>query len=141
MQDGEQKQPQLPQAITDTESADSYIDQPVYRDWTPIPLFSHTVDKLQHDAFRRLFKPRPCEAVQDLSQSLGLTGISFQDWWHKIAPTGSLMQWQIKLWAHGTPKELVADADEDHIGQLLFHHIDFEGSYHADPLQASPPNA
>ena len=38
-------------------------------------------------------------------------------------------------------QEIVADAVEDLIGQLLFHHIDFEGSYHADPLQASPPNA
>ena len=51
------------------------------------------------------------------------------------------MQWQIKLWAHVTPKELVKDAGEDYIGKLLFQHFDLEGSYHEEPLQASPRNA
>ena len=51
------------------------------------------------------------------------------------------MQWQIKLWAHGSPKELVKDAEVDYIGKLLYQHIDFEGSYHVEPLQAPPPNA
>ena len=41
----------------------------------------------------------------------------------------------------GTPKEQVTDAEADYIGKLLYQHIDFEGSYHAEPLQAPPPNA
>ena len=140
MQVAVHSQPSLPQANPGTAPTAPCTNQPVSRT-SPLPLFSTQVDKLQHDAFCCLFKPRPCEVLTDLSQSLGLTGISFQEWWHQVAPTGSPMQWQIKLWAHGTPKELVADADEDRIGQLLYYHIDFEGSYHADPLQASPPTA
>ena len=134
------KSPQ-PQTSTYIAPVDLCIDQPDHRVCTPIPLFSKTVDKLQHDAFCRLFKPRPCGAVTNLSQSLNFEGISFQEWWNKIASTGSLMQWQIKLWAHGSPKELVTDAEADYIGKLLYQHIDFEGSYHAEPLQAPPPNA
>ena len=104
-----------------------------------VPLFSPYVDKLQHDAFCRLFKLRLRGTAKDLSRSLNLQGIPFQDWWNQIAPTGSVMLWQIKLWAHGSvPIELVKNAEVDYIGKLLFHHMDLDGVYHSEPLQSPP---
>ena len=141
MQDGEQTQPQLPQASTDSESAESSIDQPVYREWSPVPLFSQTVDKLQHDAFGGLLKLQSNEKAQELSQSLDLTGIPYKEWWLKMAATCSAAQWQTKLWAIGTPQQQVGGADNDYIGKLLFQHIDFDGNYYEEPLQTLPPAA
>ena len=130
--------PSQPQVNTHTAPAVSCATPPDHRACTPIPLFSHYVDKLQHDAFCRLFKLRPCGTVKGLSRSLNLQGIPFQEWWNQIAPTGSIMLWQIKLWAHGSPKELVKDAEVDYIGKLLFQHMDFDGNYQPEPLQSPP---
>ena len=48
-------------------------------------------------------------------------------------------QWQTKLQALKVPNEQVGDVDEDYMGILLFQHIDFEGTFHADPIQLLPP--
>ena len=37
------------------------------------------------------------------------------------------------------PDEQVGDVDEDYLGTLLFQHLDFEGNFHADPMQLLPP--
>ena len=126
------------QANMHTAPTDPGTNPPDHGASMSVPLFSPYVDKLQHDAFCRLFKLRPCGTVKDLSRSLNLQGIPFQDWWNQIAPTGSIMLWQIKLWAHGSPKELVKDAEADYIGKLLFQHMDLDGNYHPEPLQSPP---
>ena len=140
-QEAKSNLPPPPQAHTKAAPTGLGAVLPDHKVCTPIPLFSKSVDKLQHDAFCRLFKPRPCDAVKDLSRTLNFKGIPFQEWWHQIAPTASLMQWQIKLWGRGSPKELVQDADADYLGKFLYQHIDFEGSYHVESLQDPPPNA
>ena len=44
-----------------------------------------------------------------------------------------------KLQALKVPDEQVGDVDEDYLGTLLFQHLDFEGIFHADPMQLLPP--
>ena len=48
-------------------------------------------------------------------------------------------QWQSKLRALKVPNEQVGGVDEDYMGILLFQHIDFEGIFHAEPMQLLPP--
>ena len=139
MQEEEQNQPQLPPTSVDTEPAVTHTDPPVYREWTPIPLLSQTVDKLQHDAFCGLLQLQSNEIAKKLSQSLDLKGTPFMEWWSQMAPTCTTVLWHAKLWAFGTPKQQVRNADEEYIGTILFYHIDFDGHYHEDPLQTSPP--
>ena len=132
MQAGEPNQSQPPQAGTYTESTEP-------SDWTPIPLLAHTVDMLQHCVFCGLFQLQSNEIAKKLSQSLDLKGTPFMEWWSQMAPTCTTVLWHAKLWALGTPKQQVRNSDEEYIGKLLFYHIDFDGHYHEDPLQTSPP--
>ena len=44
-----------------------------------------------------------------------------------------------KLQALKVPDEQVGDVDEDYMGILLFQHLDFEGIFHAQPMQLLPP--
>ena len=44
-----------------------------------------------------------------------------------------------KLQTLKAPDEQVGDVDEDYLGTLLFQHLDFEGNFHADPMQLLPP--
>ena len=139
--EGEQHQPQPSQANVVTETAEPRIDQLVFRDGSPTPLCSQTVDKVRHDAICGLLNIRSNEKAQELSQSLALTGLPYKEWWLEIAATRTTGQWQIKLLALGMPEQQVEDAGKEQIGILLFQHFDSEGNYHEAPLQTLPPTA
>ena len=44
-----------------------------------------------------------------------------------------------KLQTLKAPDEHVGEVDEDFLGTLLYQHLDFEGNFHAEPLQPFPP--
>ena len=57
----------------------------------------------------------------------------------KMAPQCTPAQWQEKLQTLKAPDEHVGEVDEDYLGTLLYQHLDFEGNFHADPMQLLPP--
>ena len=138
MNDGEQQRQQQHQANSSSESDEIRTDQLVFRDGSPTPLFSQTVDKEQHDAICGLFNMHANEKAHELSKSIDPSGTPYKDWWPKMASLRSTAQWQNKLRALGMPGQQVKNADKEQIGIFLFQHFDSEGNYHENPLQRLP---
>ena len=112
-----------------------------------LPLLSPTVSKLQHDNFCELVdmssqRMQPSlNKVLELFRFLDFAGLSFKEWWRVMSTTRTTTQWETKLLALGMPAQQEEIADKDHVGAILFHHFDFHGRYHIQPLQTSPQEA
>ena len=106
-----------------------------------MPLLSLTVSKLQHDNFCELVdmssqRMQPSlNKVLELFRFLDFAGLSFKEWWRVMSTTRTTTQWETKLLALGMPAQQEEIADKDHVGAILFHHFDFHGRYHIQPLQ------
>ena len=96
------------------------------------------VNMMQHHAFCTLFNLHSCPHVQERFKALDLTRVPYQEWWATMVTTRTLAQWRITLWDSGAKLPQVEVADENCLGMIFFHHIGFDGLYHADSLQTSP---
>ena len=134
----DQTKPGPDQAPHNSELAASSTDLPACEDNEPFPLFSPMVNMMQHHAFCTLFDLHSCPQVEERFKDLDLTCVPYQKWWATMVTTRTLAKWRMTLWKSGAELSQVEEADEHGLGMLFFHHMGFDGRYHAVFHHISP---
>ena len=67
--------------------------------------------------------------------------LPFQTWWAQIARMKCASQWRAKIAALGAPRTAADYLSPASVGEALYIHLNQEGEYSLDALQAPPPAA